>query len=71
MVSGDTYAIYRREKVIAGGTQVVGVTTSITGAQTNKIWVSDPLVLMNGWDITMKRTAGVDRSFNWSIRQIS
>jgi len=71
MVAGDTYAIYRREKAIAGGTQVVGITTSITGVQANKLWVSDPLVLANGWDFTMKRTAGVDRSFSWSIRQIS
>lgn len=29
------------------------------------------MIFMHGWDVTMKRLAGIDRSIGWSIRQVA
>lgn len=69
MVAGDVYELKVYEKVQSGGTQrQVGVTRFFEGAQGSahtRIYIG---VLLHGWDITLKRTAGADRTIGWSIR---
>jgi hypothetical protein len=71
MASGDTYVIRIYEKVYGAATQRVAQSWTLTGAQADPIWVSPHLQLMHGWDITMQRTAGTDRSIAWSIRKVA
>ena len=33
--------------------------------------VTPALVLMHGWDMTILKLAGTDRSIEWSIRQVT
>lgn len=70
MASGDEYLIQVKEKVLSGGTQRVIYAATLVGAQAVPIWVSESLILLHGWDITMDKIAGTDRSISWSIRQV-
>lgn len=70
MAAGDSYTIKMYEKVQSSGTKRVCYTAVVEGAQ-SEIWVSPSIILMNGWDMTMQRTAGSDRTIEWSIRQVA
>jgi hypothetical protein len=67
MAAGDTYRIRIYEKVISGGTQRAMLTATLVGAQSDPIWVSPGVPVKHGWDVTIKKIAGTDRAFDWSI----
>lgn len=69
MALGDQYEIKVKEKVTSGGTQRTIYESILNGTMTDN-WVSPSLILMNGWDVTMKRLAGSDRTISWSIRKV-
>lgn len=72
LAAGDEFEIRVYEKVMAGGTQrLVQAPWVLNGAQASPIWTSPALHLANGWDFTLKRTAGSDRSITWSIRKVA
>ena len=71
MVAGDAYRITIYEAVQAAGTKRVAWQETITGAPTMPVWVSPSMILMNGWDVTVTRLAGVDRVVGWSIRSVA
>jgi hypothetical protein len=63
----DEFEVKVYEKVNAGGTQhVIYGPVSITKPE---VLVIPSLALLHGWDVTVKRTAGTDRSIVWSIRK--
>ncbi len=68
IAAGDQYEIYLREKVITGGTQRQLSLAVLTNPQTNP-FVTGSFLLMNGWDFSMKKLAGTDRTFPYSIRR--
>lgn len=66
-IAGDEWDVVMYEARAVGQTQLPIWKAHIRG-------VSDPLVLpptflCNGWNITLKRTAGSDRTIYWSVRQ--
>lgn len=72
MLGGDTLELRVKEKAIgAGGTQRTVFTAPIANVPSadENMWVSPALLLMHGWDFTLKQTAGVGRAFPWSIRK--
>lgn len=71
MVAGDQYNLKVYEKVQAAGTTRVIYTASYVGVQASPHVVLPSLVLMHGWDFTLTRTAGADRTIAWSIRQVA
>ena len=71
LAAGDEYEIIFKERATSGGTQRVIFRATAAGAQGSPIWVSPSLVLMHGWDVTMDKIAGTDRSISWSIRQVA
>ncbi len=70
MVAGDQFRLKVYEKVTSGGTKREIYAAVLTGAMTDN-WVSPSLILMHGWDVTIQKLAGTDRSFSWSIRQVA
>ena len=70
MAAGDQYRIKVKEKVTSAGTQRIVYEAVVTGAQPGP-WVSPSLILIHGWDVTMTKLAGTDRSISWSIRQVA
>lgn len=71
MASGDEYLIKVYEKVTSGGTQRVIFTASLLGIQSPPVWVAPSMIFLHGWDVTVTRIAGTNRSISWSIRQVA
>lgn len=72
MATGDEYQIRIYEKAQAGDTQRVVYQSNLVGPQSPPMWVSPSLVLINGFDFTLKRIAGATaRTITWSIRSIA
>lgn len=71
MASGDTYVIRLKEKVYGAATQRTVQSWTLSGAQSDPIWVSPCAILLHGWDFTAQRTAGTDRSIAWSVRKVA
>jgi len=63
------YKVY--EKVISSGTQRAVYSARIAGSQSGPIWASPSLILLHGWDMTIKKITGTDRSIDWSIRKVA
>ncbi len=70
MAIGDQYRIIIKEKVTSAGSQRDIYAAVLTGTMTDN-WVSPSLILMHGWDVTIQKLAGTDRTFAWSIRQVA
>lgn len=72
MVSGDELTIKVYEKVQSSDTQRVVYQAVLVGPQSPPIFVLPSLVLMNGWDVTLKQTAGTANiTVTWSIRKVA
>jgi hypothetical protein len=70
MAGGDEYLIQIYEKCTSGGTKRVIYASTLEGAQSG-LWVSPSLILMHGWDVTIDKIAGTDRTIAWSVRQVA
>jgi hypothetical protein len=69
MAAGDQYQIRVYEKVISGGTQLPIYEAVLTGAQP-KGFPIPALMVMHGWDVTVKKLTGTDRTIIGSIRGV-
>ena len=70
MTGTEIYEVRVYEKVISAGPQRVVETISVR-PDGSSVLVLPPLHLRNGWDFTLKKVAGTDRSFTWSIRMLT
>lgn len=70
MVAGDQLQIRIYEKCRSGDTQRVIYEAILTGTMAST-WVSPSLILLHGWDVTLKTLAGTSITVNWSIRQVA
>lgn len=72
VAAGDTFRFAVYETVATtSGTQRMVYTAEFTGAQASPIWASPSLLLGVGWDMTLKKIAGTDRSIVWRISQVA
>jgi len=71
LAAGDTFLLQYYEKVQSGGTQRIVQQNYFTGAQGTPIQVLPPIHLKNGYDVTLKKIAGTDRSIVWSLRKVT
>jgi len=71
LVAGDEYELKIYEKCRTGDTQRVVERWSFAGTQSLPLFASPSLILMHGWDITLNKIAGTNRTINWSIRQVA
>lgn len=68
MVAADVLRIRIYEKVQSSSTQRVAMEAILTDAQTEPVWVSPALILLNGWDVTLYAISGTI-TVEWSIRK--
>lgn len=69
MASGDEYQIKIKDKIISAGAQENLYVATLDGKQDTP-FVTASLILYHGWDITLVKISGTDRSFSWSIRKV-
>lgn len=70
MGAGDQYQIKVYEKILSGGSQKILYESVLSGVQP-EAFVIPSLILIHGWDVTVKKLAGTDRTIGWSIRQVA
>lgn len=68
---GDKFELKLYEKVSSGGTQRKCRSWLFPHAQTNPHPIVYLGVLLHGWDVTLDKIAGTDRSISWSIRKVA
>ena len=68
MAAGDEFLVQLYEKVTSGGAQIVLDSWRLVFPQ-DRI-VLPAVILHNGWDLTIKKIAGTDRSVQWSLRKV-
>lgn len=69
MAKGDEFRVKVYEKARSGGTQRLLFDAYIADAPVS-MFVTPGIPLGNGWDITLTKTAGTDRAFDWSVRRV-
>lgn len=68
LAAADKFEICLREKVLSGGTQRQHTLGCVTGVQ-SPFWWSGTFLVLNGWDLTIKRLAGADATIGYSVRK--
>lgn len=71
LIAGDTYTLVWSEKINAGTRRQFVATTTFSGVQTPGHYVSLQYIVGEGWEVSLTRTAGVDRSISWSLRTVA
>lgn len=69
LAAGDEFEFKVYEKVQSGGTQRLVWRASFVGAQSEAIAVIPALITLYGWEMTLKKIAGTDRTIAWSLRK--
>lgn len=69
MAKGDEFVIRAYETVRGSGTKRKVFQAVLADTQ-SELFCTPTLVLCNGWDFTMQRTAGSARAFDTSIRKV-
>jgi hypothetical protein len=68
LAAGDVFEFKVYEKARAADTQRIAYSARFAGAQGQAIWFSPVLILGAGWDMTLDKISGTDRTITWSIR---
>jgi hypothetical protein len=66
----DQFQVRIYEKCRSTDSQQVIYEAILTGLVAGT-WVSPSLILVHGWDVTLKKLAGTDRAIAWSIRKVA
>lgn len=67
---GDEFEVALREKIVSGGTQRRWVVGRLVGGCARH-FISPSVLLVHGWDFTLKKISGADCAFDWSIRAVT
>ncbi|MEJ2117696.1 MAG: hypothetical protein P8Y67_02145 [Alphaproteobacteria bacterium] len=71
LAAGDVFEFRAYEKVRTGDTQRAIYSAQFSGPQVTSVWASPTLILGVGWDMTLKKISGTDRTINWRISQVA
>lgn len=71
LANGDVFQFRGYEKTRSGDTQRTFVEYTFAHAQNTPNWISDSFILLHGWDFTLDKLSGTDRTITWSIRKIA
>lgn len=71
LAAGDQFEMKIYEKVQAAGTQRLVDQRTFTNVQSVPNFVLPSLILLHGWEVTLKKLAGTDRAIVWSIRKVA
>lgn len=68
---GDEFIFRVYEKARAADTQRVVYSATLSDAQADPEFITPSFILGAGWDMTILKVAGTDRTITWSIRKVS
>lgn len=70
LTTADLFEMTIYEAATSGGTKRVAWRRRFGGPLPEPIVITPSLLLMHGWDMTLDKVLGTDRSISWSIRQV-
>ena len=71
LAAGDIFEFKAYEKARSGDTQRQVYAAQFANVQLSPLWYSPALILGVGWDMTLKKLVGTDRTIVWSIRGVT
>ena len=71
MAAGDEYQFRAYEKVRSSSTARVVAEWVLSGAQAEPVFPTPSLILLHGWEFSIKKLAGTDRAIEFSIRSVA
>jgi hypothetical protein len=71
LANGDEFRVRVYEKISSGGTARIAMEWVIAHAQSEPLYVTPSLVMLHGWEFSLTRLAGSDRTIAWSIRSVA
>lgn len=71
LAAGDVFEFRVYEKARAADTQRLAMYARFANAQGVPIYVSPTMILGAGWDMTLLKVSGTDRTITWSIRGVT
>jgi hypothetical protein len=69
MTASEEYRIRIYEQARTADTQRLVWDARLVGAQSQPLFATPALTLSRGWDITVTKVAGTDRTITWSVRR--
>ena len=70
LAAGDQYEIKVYEKADGTNARIMYQAT-VTGAQSPPIFATPAFVVGTGWEVSVKKLAGTDRSIGWSLNKVT
>lgn len=70
MVKADELELRYYEKALTGSTVRLGWVQPFLGVQST-LYVSPPMIVLHGWDFSLKRIAGTDVTVYASVRSVT
>jgi len=70
MAAGDEYAIRLYEKINGGSVRLIELWTR-AGAQAKPGFTIPSVIVGEGWEISVQKVSGTDRSISWSLRKVA
>lgn len=71
LAAGDEFRIRVYEMVKTAGTSRIAMEWVVAGVQAEPLFVTPSLILLHGWEFSLTKLAGTDRSIEWSIRKVA
>lgn len=71
LAAGDSFRLRYYEKARSGDTQRLIEEWIFDGAQSKPLHVSPSFIFLHGWDVTLIKLGGTDRTITWSIRKVA
>lgn len=71
LANGDEYRLNVYEKISSGGTARRVASWVIKDAQVDAHYATPALIFLHGWEFSLTKLTGTDRSIPWSIRSVA
>lgn len=71
VAAGDIFQVRCYERVSSAGTTRVVWIDNVAGPLDSPMYATPTLILLHGWEFSVTKIAGTDRSIAWSIRKIA
>jgi hypothetical protein len=71
LAAGDIFQVRCYERISSGGTSRVVWIDNVAGPLDSPMYATPTLILLHGWEFSLTKIAGTDRSIAWSIRRVA
>ena len=71
VAAGDIFQVKVYERISSGGTTRVLYIDNVSGPLDSPMYASPSLILVHGWEFSLAKISGTDRSIAWSIRKVA